>query len=85
MPPKFIRGDKETVRELISDIRLFAAAINEETRRMRILTEELSDFWRDSQYRQFQEYMQALCEALDKKSELAEEVALALGVDLDKW
>lgn len=58
------KANKAVVKRLVEDVRFFAAAVREQSKKMMLEAEELKRDWDDPQYARFRAYMQELTQSL---------------------
>lgn len=58
------RASKQIVKNLVDDIRYFADVVKEEAQKMMKETEQLGASWNDTQYRNFENFMNTLTDDL---------------------
>ena len=69
------KSDIQVVRTLIKNMRQFNEIVENELARMKENVSRLGETWRDEQYRQFNEYINALCGSLKKDLRVVAESA----------
>lgn len=69
------RASKQVVKNLIDDIRYFADMVKEDAAKMMREAQELNTYWNDTQYRNFENFMQSLTGDLVKDTAVLYECA----------